>query len=194
MKNYLSANGAGDTNMASDILTSEVAKQIVSNPEIVVDLLNEYTTEKVAEGTSAIKLGRLTSDALFKSKGFATAIAEEIVADNGMAYSGEGDTQPTTTNLTKKNRSTTRRKIDYSALLQNTSSLVSGLGRLFGGKKGRAQLGDADAQQRNDDAKAALLEKIKALRPQKTNVGMYVAVAVGISAVIGTIIYVATRR
>jgi hypothetical protein len=79
--NFMSANGSGDHKMKRDILLSEIAKIIVGNPRLVVFHLRE-SGFKIENNPSNSTLVTVVSNALNKSKKFATKMAHEILGSN----------------------------------------------------------------------------------------------------------------
>lgn len=85
--NFMNANGSGDSKMKRDILLSEIAKIIVGNPRLVVFHLRN-SGFKVENNPSKSTLVTIVSNALNKSKKFATKMAHEIL---GNTYGATGD-------------------------------------------------------------------------------------------------------
>ena len=79
--NFMSANGSGDHKMKRDILLSEIAKIIVGHPKLVVFHLRE-SGFKIENNPSKSTLVTTVSNALNKSKKFATKMANEILGSN----------------------------------------------------------------------------------------------------------------
>ncbi|KKS77428.1 MAG: hypothetical protein UV51_C0007G0026 [Candidatus Woesebacteria bacterium GW2011_GWC1_42_9] len=178
--NYHSAAGAGDEKMANDILLSELAKLIVNNPTKVVEILNANLTTKLSDIPGRDKLVKLVSDGIYQSQSFAKAIAAEMIASEIKDFSGDA-TPPKPT--------------DWAGILNSTSTIVSGLGNLFGGTKKAAAATDkakADADKARSEAEKALHDKISTIASIKgatSNTGLYIGIVLGVAAILGVTIY-----
>jgi len=172
MKNYHSANGMGDSKMRSDILVSEIAKMVVNHPRRVIQNLNR-TGFPTSAGVSRGRLVKIVSHALHKSKRFARAIAADIASGN-YPFSANGAPAPP--------------KQSVGDVLGNASSLVAGLGALFGGKSA-AEKAKAEAEKAKAEAEKALADKAAALAGGKVKVGKYIAIAMAVAGTAAIVIY-----
>ncbi len=194
MKNYHSADGAGDDKMKYDILTSEIAKLIVNNPARVMELINEHSKNKISGTPSRRSLVKLTSSALQNSMDFSKAIAQEITAPQALANKGAGSLSA---DATTPAPGVTVGQV--GELAGGLAGLVSGLGDLFGGKKkaaAKTATAVAEAEKAKAEAEKALYEKTKAIGGggfEMPTWGWIAIAVVGIGGVITLIYYVKNK-
>lgn len=146
-KNYLSANGTGDENMKKEILTGEIAKLIVYQPDTIVSLLSKNRIKASSRSNSGLVAA--VSDGLYSNRRFAQDIAIEIAKNRGNDGTYAADEKTANTADT----------------LGAAASLVKGLGDLFGGKKkatASTKKAQAEAEKAKADAAKALAEATKA--------------------------------
>ena len=115
--NYLSATGSGDKEMAFDILLSELARLITMKPKVIINELRAAgLTKKDSMGRG--ELIKALADGLYGSPEFAKAIGRQIMLNQWpVTAQADGGDKP-----------------DYANILKGASSLLGGLGELFGGK------------------------------------------------------------
>ena len=178
--NYHNASGAGDTKMKSDILMSEISKLIVNRPDRVAQLINAHSGKAMVKNPNRKQLISMLSDGLNKSPRFAKAVALEIM---GVEHAADAVKTKTPT--------------DVVGLLGGASSLVEGLGNLFGGKKkatAATEKAKAEAEKAKAEAEKALHDKtstIATLQGAKSHTTTYIMIGVGVALVVaGGIVYV----
>ena len=206
--NYHNAEGVGDEDMKREILLSELAKLIVYSPGRVVSALRRAGIF-VPEKTRKAQLVSMTSNALYKSKKFATLLVNFIIESN-LSFGAKGNPtkkrfdwgdhraegNPTTSEDMIAAPPPEKEKFDWYKLLADSAKLVNGFGVLFGGKA-RA---DADSERAKADAAAInaqvnkdLLDHVDAierLNGTQPNVGLYVGIAVGLLVVTGVVVLI----
>ncbi len=165
--NYLGANSNRDNGIKSDIIISELAKLIVNKPVVVLDIYFKNFNEKISNGRRAIV--KAVAKGLNKSQKFAKDIAIEIAKQNRM----------------------TMRSADGADILNSASGIVSGRGSIFGGKQAVATA-QATAEAAKANAEAELHKAtaaIAASQNTKSNIGVYILVAIGIGGVVGVVLW-----
>lgn len=91
MRNLYSADG--NPQMKADILTSEVSKLIVADPQRVQEIINQCSKKKYLEPLPKRKLVKITVDGLQNSRRFAAGIANEILMGRQNQYHEFGGKQ-----------------------------------------------------------------------------------------------------
>lgn len=179
--NYHNASGAGDYQMKRDILLSELSKMVVNRPQRVMQLINTHKGGKSIKQVNQGQLIKMVSDGLQKSPRFAKAIALEIL---GVESNFSADSKPLV-KTTDPAKST-----DWSKILGDASSIVNGLGNLFGGKN-LANKAKSEADKAKAEAEKALAEKantVATLNGAKSNITTYVLIGLGVVVVIGGVV------
>jgi hypothetical protein len=169
-KNYFSANGAGDNDMKTDILMSEVSKLIVGNKKKVVELLNLNgikTSNSISLNALANKVGRT----LYSNPAFSKSIALEIVQKgNNMSADGEKFAKVAGA---------------ASDAAKNLNDLI---GNVFGGKSKNQKQAQEATQQLQDNTDA-----VNKMNKGSLGATDYILIALGVSLVIGATIYIVKR-
>lgn len=185
-KNYFMANGAGDTDMKTDILMSEIAKLIVNNKTRVVQLLNDSGV-KTSSGITISSLSDKVAKALYGNIKFAEAIAAEIV-QSGTKLNADGTTTPA---KPKKSFSDILAEVSTTGknLADAAKNVKDLIGNVFGGKnKNESQ---ATTSQENLKSQTEAVNKIN-----DSGIGAagYILIALGISTAIGLTVYFIRRK
>lgn len=195
--NYYAAEGANDNRMKRDMLFSEIAKQIVNNPERVLSNLSK-SGFNVPKKASPERLAAMSSAALNRSRKFATLLTKDILISN-MSFSADADNE--WENLFGRGGggtdSKTDSKFDFFKTLGQVQGIVQGLGISFGGKgqadatTDRARADAARAQAQANQALLAQIGGMKTMTTAKTNIGLYIGIGVGVVVVLagGLILY-----
>lgn len=176
-QNYF--NAAGDVNMKRDIVLSEIAKKIYTDRQGVIDQL-KLTGFSVPDKVSDDTLVKMVASALSRSKRFATLLTEKIVNES---YTFASDVPPT-------------KSTDWGKLIGDASSIISGLGSMFGGKN-RAKADQAKAEAEKSRAEVELADKLAAIKiTEKTGSNMVYWVVGGllVAGIVGTTIYLIVRK
>ena len=166
--NFMNANAAGDTGMNNDIVISEVAKLILSQPKNVVAALQKYGFE--VKSMDPHDITDAVGEALNKSKAFATAFANGIISNQTMSVVGARHGVAPTLNA-------------IGDIFTDASQITSSLGSIFGG--GTKATGAAGTAQ----VHAAVAAKAPAAKAG-SSVGLYIGIALGVVTVIVGVIAV----
>lgn len=190
--NYMNAEGEENKTMKRDILMSEIGKLIVYQPNKVIDYLNQAGFKTKKRMYSKKELVKMTSQALGTSKKFATMLVNEIVTGKGQNLTFAQDAVPT------------KPKTDFTKTLGTFSNILNGIGGIFGGRKkaeagaaaskAEADKAAAEAAKAQAEAQKALIQATAGIGSQKSNVALYVGIAVGIVAIAGIIIYIMRKK
>lgn len=171
-KNYFMANGAGDTDMKTDILMSEISKLIVNNKPRVVELLNQNGVQ-TSSGISTNSLSDKVGESLYGNPQFAKAIAAELV-QSGSKLNADG-TKATFTELTGT----------LSDAAKNVNNLIR---TIFGGINKNKNRGKQSTEVLKDNVDA-----VKKINGAGIGAAGYILIALGVSAAIGLTIYLAKK-
>lgn len=118
-KNYLSATGAGDDKMRSDILMSEIAKLIVYRPSLVADVLKKTSPSFKNKNYNSHELASIVSTELYGNKKFADELAREIILSQ----------------ISQSQKELMADGTNAGGVIAGVAVIAAGLGALFGGKK-----------------------------------------------------------
>lgn len=210
MSNYHNADGVGDEEMKKDILTSEVGKLIVKYPERIIENLEAENfrvsafVKRYSRGRIAQRiLVRLVTNALYESKSFAKRIADDILSGD---YSFCGDAKEcnfccasSSCAFAQDGDAGKKPKMTLETGLGLASGILSGLGDIFAGKKGRkakTEKAKYEAEKAKAEAEKALHEKTKTLSKgdKKAPIGLYAGIGVAIAVGIGAVILIVRMR
>lgn len=209
--NYRNADAAGDDQMKRDLVLSDVAKLIVSNPDRVLTHLKSAGV-KINGTPSRSELSKITAQAMMGSQKFATEIAREIISGATMSCdgcTGKGEALSAAAcppgwyqsyyghcQKLKKGQAQAAdgedEKVDVGAIANAASTLTSAFGSIFGGKK------------RNKDKIAAEKENVQAAKDLQTktetiatggksNVGKILLIITGSALLVGGIAWAFVR-